>query len=127
MQLAQNFLLHDMFLCEYRYLLQVKADGEVLDCLQTLKKDNTGFHLKHLFIGSEGTLGIVTKVAIHCPPLPKSINLAFLGKSFTRFDQSNTVNNTIKFMITTIARETDSKNLQFVTCLFGNKRMLDYV
>ncbi|XP_067006180.2 D-2-hydroxyglutarate dehydrogenase, mitochondrial isoform X2 [Anabrus simplex] len=57
----------------------VKADGEVIDCLSTLKKDNTGFHLKHLFIGSEGTLGLVTKVAIQCPPSPKAVNVAFLG------------------------------------------------
>nr|CAD7394669.1 unnamed protein product [Timema cristinae] len=57
----------------------VKADGEVIDCLSCLKKDNTGYHLKHLFIGSEGTLGLVTKVAIHCPPNPKSTNTAFLG------------------------------------------------
>lgn len=47
--------------------------------MSSLKKDNTGFHLKHLFIGSEGSLGIVTKVSIHCPPKPKSVNLAFLG------------------------------------------------
>ncbi|XP_015603205.1 D-2-hydroxyglutarate dehydrogenase, mitochondrial [Cephus cinctus] len=61
----------------------VKANGEVVNCLNTLKKDNTGYHIKHMFIGSEGTLGIVTKVAIQCPPLPKSINVAFLGlKSF---------------------------------------------
>lgn len=58
----------------------MRADGEVLDLLSTLKKDNTGYHLKHLFIGSEGTLGIVTKVAIQCPTKPKSINMAFLGK-----------------------------------------------
>jgi len=57
----------------------VKADGEVIDCLSSLKKDNTGYHLKHLFIGSEGTLGIVTKVAIQCPPSPKAVNVAFLG------------------------------------------------
>ncbi|XP_033210256.1 D-2-hydroxyglutarate dehydrogenase, mitochondrial [Belonocnema kinseyi] len=57
----------------------VKANGEVLNCLNTLKKDNTGYHLKHLFIGSEGTLGIVTKVAIQCPPSPKATNVAFLG------------------------------------------------
>lgn len=60
--------------------LQVKANGEILDCLSTLKKDNTGYHLKHLFIGSEGTLGVVTKVAIQCPPKPKAVNLAFLGE-----------------------------------------------
>lgn len=47
--------------------------------MNTLRKDNTGYHLKNLFIGSEGTLGIVTKVAIHCPTRPKSVNLAFLG------------------------------------------------
>lgn len=48
--------------------------------MNTLKKDNTGYHLKHLFIGSEGTLGIVTEVAIQTPPKPKAISLAFLGK-----------------------------------------------
>lgn len=58
----------------------MKADGTIVDCLKTLKKDNTGYHLKHLFIGSEGTLGIVTKVAIHCPVLPKAINVAYFGK-----------------------------------------------
>lgn len=55
------------------------ANGEIVNCLNTLKKDNTGYHLKHLFIGSEGTLGIVTKVAIQCPPLPKTVNVALLG------------------------------------------------
>ncbi|KAJ2938222.1 hypothetical protein O0L34_g17559 [Tuta absoluta] len=57
----------------------VKADGTVIDCLRTLKKDNTGYHLKHLFIGSEGTLGVVTKVAIHCPVLPKAVTVGFFG------------------------------------------------
>lgn len=59
--------------------IQVKANGDVVDALNTLKKNNTGYHLKHLFIGSEGTLGIVTKVVIQCPPLPKAVHLAFLG------------------------------------------------
>ncbi|KAJ3633747.1 hypothetical protein MTP99_010676 [Tenebrio molitor] len=63
----------------------VKANGEILDCLSALKKDNTGFHLKHLFIGSEGALGIVTKVAIQCPSKPDAVNLAFLGVE--SFDQ----------------------------------------
>lgn len=65
----------------YRLLCtQVTANGNVIDCMNTLKKDNTGYHLKHLFIGSEGTLGVVTKVALQCPTLPKAINVAFLGK-----------------------------------------------
>ena len=40
----------------------VLPSGEVLDCLSKLRKDNTGYHLKHLMIGSEGTLGVITKV-----------------------------------------------------------------
>eukprot|EP01032_Pedospumella_encystans_P011655 gene11655-13541_t len=42
----------------------VQADGAILNMLRTLRKDNCGYHLKHLFIGSEGTLGIVTKVSL---------------------------------------------------------------
>ena len=53
-----------------------------MNCLSKMKKDNTGYHLKHLFIGSEGTLGFVTQVAIHCPVSPKSVNVALLGKLF---------------------------------------------
>ncbi|XP_028161846.1 D-2-hydroxyglutarate dehydrogenase, mitochondrial-like [Ostrinia furnacalis] len=57
----------------------VRADGTVIDCLKTLKKDNTGYHLKHLFIGSEGTLGVITKVAIHCPAKSESVTLCYFG------------------------------------------------
>ena len=45
----------------------VLADGTVLDLLNTLRKDNTGYDLKQLFIGSEGSLGVITKVAIATP------------------------------------------------------------
>jgi len=57
----------------------VLASGEVVDCLSSMKKDNTGYDLKHLFIGSEGTLGLVTRVSIACPNRPKSVNLALLS------------------------------------------------
>ena len=57
----------------------VLASGQVVDCLSSMKKDNTGYDLKHLFIGSEGTLGLVTRVSIACPARPKSINLALLS------------------------------------------------
>ncbi|XP_056915505.1 D-2-hydroxyglutarate dehydrogenase, mitochondrial [Takifugu flavidus] len=57
----------------------VLADGQVLDCLATLRKDNTGYDLKQLFIGSEGTLGVITAASILCPRKPKSVNVAFLG------------------------------------------------
>ncbi|KAM0937213.1 putative D-2-hydroxyglutarate dehydrogenase [Dioscorea sansibarensis] len=57
----------------------VLADGTVLDMLGSLRKDNTGYDLKHLFIGSEGTLGIITKVSILTPARLSSTNLAFLA------------------------------------------------
>lgn len=57
----------------------VLANGTVLDMLKTLRKDNTGYDLKHLFIGSEGSLGIVTKVSILTPPKLSSVNVALLA------------------------------------------------
>ncbi|XP_052228670.1 D-2-hydroxyglutarate dehydrogenase, mitochondrial-like isoform X2 [Dreissena polymorpha] len=57
----------------------VLANGEILDCMSTLRKDNTGYDLKQLFIGSEGALGIITKAAILCPQKSNTVNLAFLG------------------------------------------------
>ncbi|KAK4262111.1 hypothetical protein QN277_027712 [Acacia crassicarpa] len=57
----------------------VLANGTVIDMLKTLRKDNTGYDLKHLFIGSEGSLGIVTKVSILTPPKLSSVNAAFLA------------------------------------------------
>ncbi|XP_039412858.1 D-2-hydroxyglutarate dehydrogenase, mitochondrial isoform X1 [Corvus cornix cornix] len=64
---------------------KVLADGSALDCLTSLRKDNTGYDLKQLFIGSEGTLGVVTAVSILCPQKPKAVNLAFLGcQSFAK-------------------------------------------
>ncbi|XP_010086273.1 PREDICTED: D-2-hydroxyglutarate dehydrogenase, mitochondrial-like, partial [Pterocles gutturalis] len=63
----------------------VLADGSALDCLASLRKDNTGYDLKQLFIGSEGTLGVITAVSILCPQKPKAVNLAFLGcQSFSK-------------------------------------------
>ncbi|XP_042095152.1 D-2-hydroxyglutarate dehydrogenase, mitochondrial isoform X2 [Ovis aries] len=56
----------------------VLADGAVLNCLTSLRKDNTGYDLKQLFIGSEGTLGVITAVSILCPPKPSAVNVAFL-------------------------------------------------
>ncbi|KAJ6801016.1 putative D-2-hydroxyglutarate dehydrogenase, mitochondrial [Iris pallida] len=57
----------------------VLANGTILDMLTSLRKDNTGYDLKHLFIGSEGTLGIVTKVSLLTPPKLLSTNVAFLA------------------------------------------------
>lgn len=47
----------------------VLADGTVLDLNRKLVKDNSGYDLKQLFIGSEGTLGVITKATIQCRPM----------------------------------------------------------
>ncbi|MFO1283890.1 MAG: FAD-binding oxidoreductase [Burkholderiales bacterium] len=55
----------------------VLADGTVLDLARALRKDNTGYDLKQLFIGSEGTLGIVTAAVLKLAAAPRSRTTAF--------------------------------------------------
>jgi len=55
----------------------VTAQGEVWDGLTGLRKDNTGYDLRHLYIGSEGTLGVITGATMKVYPLPKAQLTAF--------------------------------------------------
>ena len=57
----------------------VLPDGRVLNALNKLKKDNTGYDLKNLFIGAEGTLGIITAAVLRLFPAPQSTETAFAG------------------------------------------------
>ena len=57
----------------------VLPDGRVLDGLRSLRKDNTGYDLKQLFIGAEGTLGFVTAATCKLFPQPKSVVTAWLA------------------------------------------------
>ncbi|MCJ2014152.1 FAD-binding oxidoreductase [Methylobacterium sp. J-076] len=57
----------------------VLPDGRVWDGLKALRKDNAGYDLKQLFIGSEGTLGIVTAAVLRLFPKPRSTGVAFVG------------------------------------------------
>ncbi len=57
----------------------VLPNGDIWNRLRALKKDNTGYDLKHLFIGAEGTLGIITKAVIKVWPKPKDIATAWLA------------------------------------------------
>ena len=59
----------------------VLADGSVFNSLTPLKKDNRGFDLKQLLIGSEGTLGIVTAATLRLLPAPRSRATAWVGLS----------------------------------------------
>ena len=57
----------------------VLADGRIWNGLRRLKKDNTGYDLKQLFIGGEGTLGIITAAVLKLFPQPKGQAVAFAG------------------------------------------------
>jgi FAD/FMN-containing dehydrogenase len=57
----------------------VLPDGRVWDGLRGLRKDNTGYDLKQLFIGGEGTLGIITAATVKLFPKPREVETAFLG------------------------------------------------
>ncbi|CAF0956247.1 unnamed protein product [Rotaria magnacalcarata] len=59
----------------------VLADGTLLDCLTSLRKDNTGVDLKQAFIGSEGILGLITRVALACPTAMSGVGLGLFSCS----------------------------------------------
>ena len=66
----------------------VLANGQVLDMTSPLLKNNAGYDLKQLFIGSEGTLGLVTKIVLRLWPAPKSLSCALVAcDSFDHFSQ----------------------------------------
>ncbi len=57
----------------------VLPDGRVWDGLSALRKDNTGYDLKHLFIGAEGTLGIITAAVLKLFPRPHAVETALVA------------------------------------------------
>ena len=71
----------------------VLPDGEIWNGLRRLRKDNTGYCLRQLFVGSEGTLGIITAAVLKLAPQPREMAVALCGLNtpedalelFTRF------------------------------------------
>src|ERR1700687_5960470 len=57
----------------------VLADGRILNGLSKLKKDNTGYDLRNLFIGAEGTLGVITAATLKLFPKPRAVETAYVG------------------------------------------------
>jgi len=57
----------------------VLADGSIINDIKTIKKDNTGYDLKNLFIGSEGSLGIITRAVLRLYPSPSNKIVTFFG------------------------------------------------
>jgi FAD/FMN-containing dehydrogenase len=60
------------------------ADGRILSDLSKLRKNNTGFDLTHLFVGSEGTLGVITAAVLKLFPKPHAVETAFIGLASPR-------------------------------------------
>lgn len=57
----------------------VLPDGRVLDDLRRVRKDNSGYALRHLFIGAEGTLGVITAAALRLAPQLNHVETAFIA------------------------------------------------
>lgn len=57
----------------------VLAGGRIVDGLTSLRKDNTGYDLRHLLIGSEGTLGVITAASLKLLPRPRTIETAYVA------------------------------------------------
>ncbi|CAN5155066.1 FAD-binding oxidoreductase [soil metagenome] len=77
---GHQVLRHGMMRDQVLGLEVVLADGTILSSLNRMLKNNAGYDLKHLFIGSEGTLGVVTRAVLrlHAPPIGRHVALCAL-------------------------------------------------
>lgn len=67
----------------------VLPDGTIINNLSKLRKDNTGYDIKQLFIGAEGTIGMITAISILCPQRSQATNVAYFGlESFEKVQQA---------------------------------------
>ena len=78
---GMRVLRYGMFRAQVAGLEVVLADGSVLSGLSGLPKDNAGYDLKQIFIGSEGTLGVVTRARLRLHPMPRGGCLALAAAS----------------------------------------------
>ena len=76
-----NFIRHNSLHANCIGLKAVLPNGDILDNMSALRKDCTGYDLKQLFIGAEGTLGVITECAMLCGPMAKNKNMVMVGVS----------------------------------------------
>lgn len=103
----------------------VRSDGEIMHTGSSCSKDVTGYNLTQLFIGSEGTLGIVTQATIRLIPKPeaKRIMLAYFD---TLEDTSTTVNDIISNLITpSVIDLLDKNTLQTIESFYPSGLLTD--
>lgn len=104
----------------------VLPNGTVVDDLFKLRKNNTGYDLKQLFIGAEGTIGIITAISIHCPQRPKAVNVAFFGlESFEAVQQAFREAKSQLSEILSAFELMDAKSQDLVHAVTQNKRPLE--
>lgn len=77
-------LRHGMMRANVLALEAVLADGTILSNMRPFLKNNTGYDLKQMFIGSEGTLGVITRAVLNLEPLPANRQTALC--SFDRYE-----------------------------------------
>ncbi len=105
----------------------VLPSGEIWDGLKALRKDNTGYDLKHLFIGSEGTLGVITGAVLKLYPYPQARQTVMAAVSsvedllafYTRIRNRGGDNLTAFEIINAMAMELVSQNIPEVRNPFG--------
>ncbi len=86
----------------------VLPSGEVLDMMSSLRKNNTGYDLKQLFVGAEGTLGIVTRAVLRLMPRQRNLQIACMGvESFSAIPRILTLANLEGVQITAFEFFTD--------------------
>ncbi|RFU33447.1 hypothetical protein B7463_g2862, partial [Scytalidium lignicola] len=104
----------------------VLPDGTIVDDLSKLRKNNTGYDLKQLFVGAEGTIGIITAASIICPQRPKAINVAFFGlESFEKVQQAYREAKGQLSEILSAFELMDGKSQNIVREVTGNKHPLE--
>lgn len=104
----------------------VLPDGTIVDDLSKLRKNNTGYDLKQLFIGAEGTIGIITGVSIICPQRSNAINVAFFGlESFEKVQEAFKEAKGQLSEILSAFELMDSHSQDLVHKVTGNRRPLE--
>lgn len=110
-----NFIKHNSLHANCIGLKAVLPNGDILDNMTTLRKDNTGYDLKQLFIGSEGTLGVITECAILCGPFAKHKNMVLV--SCKSFDDVLIVLQKAKSQLSDILRAIEFMDGESVDCV----------
>jgi len=110
-----NFIKHNSLHANCIGLKAVLPNGDILDNMTTLRKDNTGYDIKQLFIGSEGTLGVITECALLCPPLVEHKNMILI--SCKTFDDVLVVLEKAKSQLSDILRAVEFMDWESVDCV----------